>query len=72
MLNGADGAVKIVFVSLNVRFALFKHPEVYATLALSPAVAAALLANFILTIRDVKVPESKIAVDPRFPTNDHK
>ena len=71
MLDGAVGVVNVTLDNLKDLLTLLPQLEVYATLTLSPVEAAALLANFILTMRDVNVPESNTAVNPKVPTNYH-
>ena len=70
ILNGAVGD-KEVLDKTSERFILFPQPLVYATLALSPVAEAVFNEYFILTMREVKDPESTTALVPNIPTNDH-
>ena len=68
---GAKGALNNVFVSFAVLLGLLPQEDVYKIRALSPVAAAALLENFMRTIWEVNVPESRTAFVPRVPTKDH-
>ena len=71
MLAGELGADSSVLVNFNANLEPLPHPEEYASLTLSPVIAAALLRNLTLSVCDVNEPESTSAVEPNVPTNDH-
>ena len=71
MLAGAAGATIAVLLNLAVLRKLFPQSDVYNTLTLSPAPAAALELKVTVNTREVKLPESTVAFAPNVPVNDH-
>ena len=68
--DGAAGATIAVLLNLAAFAALFPQSEVYNTLTLSNAPAAALLVKLTTMVRDDVVPESMVAFAPKVPVND--
>lgn len=70
---GANGASNAVFVSLVALATLNPHADVYATLMVSPAAAAAFEVYTTTIVCEPIEPESKTPVEPTVPSagNDH-
>jgi hypothetical protein len=67
---GAAGTTVTTLVNLAALAAPFPQSEVYKTLTLSPAPAAALLVKLTTIVREFNVPESTTALAPKVPVND--
>ena len=68
-VDGANGGLNAVLVSLLTLGKLFPQFDVYCTLMLSPVCAAALFVNRMRTIRLFRLPESIVAETDKFPTS---
>jgi hypothetical protein len=68
---GAAGVAKTKLDNLDALSTLLPQSEVYNTLTLSPAAAAALEVKVTVNTLDVKLPESIVAFAPNVPVNDH-
>jgi hypothetical protein len=68
---GDKGAASFKLLNLEALRKLFPQSEVYNTLTLSPAKAAAFEVKVTVSVLDVKLPESTVIVDDNEPTNDH-
>ena len=65
---GANGASNAVFVSLVALATLNPHADVYATLMVSPAAAAAFEVYVITIVCAFTFPESSVPVEPTVPS----